>query len=247
MRAGDSLVERHARVALGSSERRRPAAEFRAADIELLSIASYVRVADGSVSDQECLAGLRAHCALAHDLCAAAVRVFPGAAEPSSAAGDRAVRRLNEAARTSPVRLLPETHDSHPRARDVARVLERVAHPAVGASWDVRHTWLAEDHPDESAELLRLWLDLVQLTDVPGRHDRTPVLPGKGALPLAEVMSALRTVGYHGPCPWSWRSAGTPAAHRCWRHSTTCGSCCRPCRGARHVSAGLVRSAPRAM
>ncbi|MBA4860609.1 sugar phosphate isomerase/epimerase [Streptomyces sp. PSKA54] len=201
-------------VALSPAERRRIAHEFRDAGIQLISVASYVRVADGAISDEACLADLREHCALAHDLGATAVRVFPGAAEPGPAADDRAIRRLRAAARTSPVLLLLETHDSHRGARDVARVLRQVGHPSVGAIWDVLHTWLAGENPDESAALLRPWLRLVQLKDVPGRHDRTPVLPGEGTVPLEEILTALQTIGYHGQLSLEletrWHPGGPP-------------------------------------
>lgn len=145
----------------------------------------------------------------------AQVRVFPGAGlepcglgeEPSvamAAADLRAARRLNAAAghaRDLGVGILLETHDSHPRASDVARILAHVAADApVKVIWDLMHPWRHDEAPEQTAALLAEALAYAQYKDglrTPGTHDVVLTLPGEGQLPLLrmnELASELAAV-----------------------------------------------------
>lgn len=197
------------------AERAAAKAHLASAGVRALWVSSYVRVADDGVDDTECLTRLDALLALAADLGALGVRVFPGASRTGPDADDRAARRLRAAADRAAeagTRLLLETHDSHPRATDVARVLAAVGHPAVGAVWDVVHTWRAGESPAASATVLAPWLEHVQIKDVAGRADLRPRLPGTGAVPLAEVPAALAAVGYRGWLCLEWEKRWFPEA-----------------------------------
>src|SRR5437667_441770 len=112
-------------VHVGLSAAERSAARAALAGVELLAIASYVKVANNEISDEACVADALAHAALAADLGAPYVRVFPGGVEGDDVA---AVRRLRAIAAQLPegVDILLETHDSHPRGVDNARVLSLV-------------------------------------------------------------------------------------------------------------------------
>ncbi|MGA8113358.1 MAG: TIM barrel protein, partial [Actinocatenispora sp.] len=103
--------------------------------------------------------------------------------------------------------VLLETHDSHRRAADAARVVAGAAERSgvsgpdgvpLGVVWDVLHTWLGGETPARSAELLRPWLGYVQLKDVASAADTTPVATGDGVLPLPAVLAELRRYGYAG-------------------------------------------------
>ncbi len=216
------------------------ASELAEAGLEVLALASYVRVcAPGSEGAPEALeasgtpgtsatdgaqaghpdndpvlAELLAAVELAAGLSAgnarqgAQVRVFPGAGlepcgvgeEPSvamAAADRRAARRLNAAAahaRKLGVGILLETHDSHPRAADVARILALVdADAPVKVIWDLMHPWRHDEEPEKSAALLSESLAYAQYKDgvrTPGTHDVVLTLPGEGELPLLR-MNAL--------------------------------------------------------
>ena len=138
----------------------------------------------------------------------AQVRVFPGAGlepcgvgeepSPALAAADlRAARRLNAAAghaRDLGVGILLETHDSHPRAADVARILAHVeADAPVKVIWDLMHPWRHDETPEQTAALLTESLAYAQYKDgvrTPGTHDVVLTLPGEGELPLLR-MNAL--------------------------------------------------------
>ncbi|MFC8302762.1 sugar phosphate isomerase/epimerase family protein [Specibacter sp. NPDC057265] len=135
----------------------------------------------------------------------AQLRVFPGAginpcesgAEPSPelVAADRlGARRLSAAApraRELGVTILLETHDSHPRASDVVRILEHVdPNVPVKVIWDLMHPWRYDERPQRTAELLAGSLAYAQFKDGvrnPGEHTVTLTLPGQGELPLARM------------------------------------------------------------
>ncbi|WP_227878611.1 sugar phosphate isomerase/epimerase family protein [Arthrobacter dokdonensis] len=175
------------------------------AGLTVLALASYVRVcaapgtgrgATWAVED-----ALRSAVELAADLGAANVRVFPGAGldpalgdvvPPRMAEADRlGARRLDAAAgaaRDSGVTLLLETHDSHPRGEDVARILAQID-PAtpVQVIWDLMHPWRHDEAPQRTAGLLAASLAYAQYKDgrrIPGTNDVALTLPGEGELPL---------------------------------------------------------------
>ncbi|WP_425865138.1 sugar phosphate isomerase/epimerase family protein [Arthrobacter sp. TWP1-1] len=168
----------------------------------------------GSGTNDPMLAELLAAVELAADLSAgngtlgwagAQVRVFPGAdlvpcvpgQEPSAemmAADLLGARRLNAAARLASERgvtMLLETHDSHPRGSDVARILAHVdADAPVKVIWDLMHPWRHDEAPGCTAELLADSLAYAQYKDGFRNAEGSTVtltLPGEGALPLAEM------------------------------------------------------------
>ena len=180
-----------------------------AAGITVLALASYVRVCavphEGVGVDDPVLAGLLAAVDLAADLSAAHVRVFPGAGvepcgpgeEPSAellAADQHGAARLNAAAahaRARGVSMLLETHDSHPRAQDIVRILAHVdADAPVQVIWDLMHPWRYDEAPARTAELLADSLAYAQYKDgvrQQGTNTVSLTLPGAGELPLAQM------------------------------------------------------------
>ncbi|ALE04935.1 hypothetical protein AL755_04605 [Arthrobacter sp. ERGS1:01] len=195
--------------AMSAAERAAVAAELARAGVTVLTLASYVRVcAPGGEVDVE----LRAAIDLAADLGASNVRVFPGAGiapldsgasmtEELAAADALGAQRLNAAAghaRARGVELLLETHDSHPRASDIARILAGVAPDApVKVIWDLMHPWRHDEAPERTAELLAGSLAYAQFKDglrIPGTHDVTLTLPGDGELPLRRMRDLVTGV-----------------------------------------------------
>ncbi|WP_424533033.1 sugar phosphate isomerase/epimerase family protein [Sphaerisporangium viridialbum] len=196
----------------GLSPEGRRAARSALAGATVLCVASYVKVAASGVEDDEVVTALLAEAELARDLGAGAVRVFPG----GLGEGDddaRAVRRLRAAARGLPrgVEIWLETHDSHPRGRDVARVLSEVGSPEVRAIWDVAHPWMAGETVAGTAAALAPWLAHVQVKDRASAEDPTPVPLGDGMLPLRPVLTTLRDAGYGGWLSLEWEHKWHPA------------------------------------
>ncbi|MEU0117415.1 sugar phosphate isomerase/epimerase family protein [Streptomyces bobili] len=193
---------------IGADERSEVAAEFKAAGVEVLGIAGYARVAAPG-DDDVVLGEIRALAELARDLGAPYVRVFPGGTDGQEPAEADAVaaRRLGTAAEYGAdlgVRILLETHDSHRTGAAATRVLGLVGHRQVGALWDVMHTWLGGEQPQDSYAALSPYLGYVQVKDVVSAEDTTPVALGAGVLPLAECVEVLSRHGWDGWLCWEY-------------------------------------------
>ncbi|HEY4020295.1 MAG TPA: sugar phosphate isomerase/epimerase family protein [Pseudonocardiaceae bacterium] len=200
---------------LDAAQRAAVRSTFEQAGVSIICLASYVRLGKAELTDEECVTDLRAQLALARDLGAGGVRVFPAAGESTQTADERMIRRLTavaDAFGSADVRLLLETHDSHRGGADIARVLARVDHPAVGAIWDILHTWLAGETPDVSARSLAPWLHHVQVKNVASADDLTPRRLSTGVLPVSEVIAALDAIGYRGWLSLEWERRWHPAA-----------------------------------
>ncbi|MGW7134648.1 sugar phosphate isomerase/epimerase family protein [Streptomyces bobili] len=193
---------------IGADERAEVASEFKAAGVEVLGVAGYARVA--APGDDEVVIGeIRSLVELARDLGAPYVRVFPGGAEGQDPADADAVaaRRLGTAAEYGAdlgVRILLETHDSHRTGAAATRVLGLVGHRQAGALWDVMHTWLGGEQPQDSYAALSPYLGYVQVKDIVSAEDTTPVALGAGVLPLAECVEVLSRHGWDGWLCWEY-------------------------------------------
>ena len=206
-------TEEPVHVGLTSAQRARVVREFHAAGVVVMGVASYVKVAAPG-EDEPVLADLRAHVALAADLGAPYVRVFPGAGDATASADDVAARRLAAVAPYAldrQVRVLVETHDSYGTAAAVARILGLVGHRAVGALWDVMHTWLGGEQPSASYPTLAPHLGYVQVKDIASAEDRTPLPLGQGVLPLTECVEVLSRDDWDGWLCWEYEKRWFPA------------------------------------
>lgn len=188
------------------------------AGVRALSIASYVKLCDLALDDDVVIEAGRAEVRLAHDLGARWVRVFPGGTrgvpvEPDVEA--RAGRRLAAIAAASDelrVRLALETHDSHPTAHDVLRLLGAHGCEQVAVIWDALHTWLGSESPTETARLLDARLAYLQVKDVASRDDLAPLPLGDGVLPLHQCLTLARELDSTGWVSWEYERAWHPEA-----------------------------------
>ncbi len=104
--------------------------------------------------------------------------------------------------------ILLETHDAFSSSLPCAQLCEFLDEP-LGIIWDTHHTWrLAGESPAESWAQLGPWVRHVHFkdsVDEPSeRHPYTYVLPGKGQMPLNEVMSLLRQKQFEGVVSLEW-------------------------------------------
>lgn len=188
------------------------------AGVQALTIASYVKVCDVEVDSADVVAAGLGEVRLAHDLGAAWVRVFPGGTRgvPVPASVEtRAGRRLAAIVSGSEglgVRLALETHDSHPTARDVLRLLGEDGCDQVSVIWDALHTWLGGEAPGETAHLLGRRLAYLQVKDVASRGDLAPLPLGDGVLPLRECLALVRELDPKGWVSWEYERAWHPDA-----------------------------------
>lgn len=195
-------------VAAGLHDRRQWRSELDHAGMEALAIASYIQLCNTKVDDTTVFESALAQLRLAHDLGSKWLRVFPGGVrdalcEPDTE--DLAGRRLAaivSAGHELGVRVAVETHDSHPTARDVLRLIDFAGCTDVAVIWDVLHTWLHAEEPEETARLLGDRLAYVQVKDVASRDDLTPLALGDGVLPLDRCLTLARAAD---PTLWvSW-------------------------------------------
>lgn len=188
---------------------------FEDAGVQLLTAAGYTRVAAPG-DDQSVIGELHELLALAHDLGAPYARVFPGGTEQSTEEADAAAaRRLAAAAPRAAelgVTLLLETHDSHRRGADAARVLGLVGHLSVGAIWDVMHPWRDGEEPSSSYAVLAPHLGYVQVKDIESVEETTPLPLGEGVLPLAECVELLSRADWDGWLCWEYEKRWYPQA-----------------------------------
>ncbi len=202
---------------LSSAERRAAARQFASAAVTPLTVASYVGIAEPG-PDAPVRADLLAHLHLAADLGAPYVRVFPRGGDDPAEGARTAARRLRELAGTAAdlgVTVLVETHDSHRSGAALAALLAEAPHPAVGALWDVLHTWLAGETPADSHRLLAPRLGYVQVKDVASAEDLTPLPLGAGVLPLPACLGLLPAgtwISWEYEAPW--HPAAAPLAPR---------------------------------
>lgn len=220
---------------MSAKDRLRVRGDLEGAGLDIFAVASRVKIAAPG-DDERIIDDLAAEIRLAADLGARFVRVFPGAPTAETAADvvpaleedvesvdARAVLRLVRVMDTAVahgVRPLIETHDSHPRGQDVARVLERLDEVApghvVGAIWDLLHPWRVGESVDQTAGLLLDYLlqdrGYVQVKDVTARASRFPVPQGHGAVPLQQMLGLLDDAGYRGPVSLEWERFWKPDA-----------------------------------
>lgn len=181
----------------GLTERERAAAAgaFKAAGVEVLTIAGYAKVADVSAADAQVFGEVGELLRLARDMGASYVRVFPGGGDADPAEADAAAaRRLGAAAEIAAdlgVTILLETHDSHRTGAAAERVVATVGHPRVGVLWDLMHTWLGGEAPLRTRTALGPYLGYVQVKDVASKDDTTPLGLGEGVLPLGACLASL--------------------------------------------------------
>ncbi|XVV01073.1 sugar phosphate isomerase/epimerase family protein [Actinosynnema sp. CA-248983] len=157
------------------------------AGVEAACLAGYAKVcAPGP--DEPVIEELRALIGLASRLGAPNVRVFPGG---DASAGPRIAAVLPDL-RAAGVRLLVETHDTHPTGAAAVRLVEPFAEPdRVAVLWDALHPWRHGETPADTRGALGPYLTYFQVKDAVGAQDTTPVPPGEGAVPLDGCATAL--------------------------------------------------------
>lgn len=154
--------------------------------------------------DAPVITELRSLIALAHDLGAPAVRVFPGGdGDPYPR-----VTAVLDDLRAAGVRLLVETHDSHPTGAAARRIVDPFGQPdLVAVLWDAVHPWRNGESPARTRAVLGEYLGYFQLKDARAA-DPTPLPPGDGEVPLGECRRLLRD--WSGWVSLEWEKAWYP-------------------------------------
>lgn len=172
--------------------------------LEIACVAGYTKVC-GPGPDGDVIAELRTLIELADLLGAPAVRVFPGGEAESR---DRIAAVLGDL-HYSGVRLLVETHDSHPTGEAAVGLVKPFAAPElVAVLWDSLSPWRNGESPERTWEVLGAFLGYFQIKDVGSVRDLGPVPPGEGVLPLEMCGELLRS--WDGWVSLEWEKAWYP-------------------------------------
>lgn len=186
-------------ASMPEDERRRAGASLSASGLAVVAVDSSLCVTE---EEPELVAGqIVRFVELAAGWGAPLIRVFGGAGDL-----DRAVRALRLAAReveSSGVAIGLETHDAFSSAAAVARVLDALDTPAIGAVWDIVHTLRKGEPPAEVVARLGDRILDVHIKDArriaPGTswdEGFRYVLLGEGEVPVKACLEALQLAGY---------------------------------------------------
>lgn len=183
------------------------------AGLEAACLAGYARVcAPGA--DAPVVAQLRSLIELAARIGAPSVRVFPGGGSSGEGGGEGpALERVGAVLpdlRAHGVRLLVETHDSHPTGELALRLVEPFGDPdLVAVLWDALHPWRTGESPSRTRDVLGAYLGYFQVKDaVAVDGGWTPVPPGEGRVPIDVCGALLRP--WEGWVSLEWERAWHP-------------------------------------
>ena len=200
-------------VELEASAEQRAAFRAQAADagIDICCLAAGSRFADPADRDAQVAESLQ-YIDLAADIGAPTLRIFGGripdgiSREAAISGVADALTRLADRADARGVVVCMETHDDWCSPANVAAVMERVDHPAIGVNWDAAHPLRQEGWTlADSYDTLRRWIHHVHMHDVftaAGSPDYTAF--GTGDVDHKQVLELLRGGGYEGYLSGEW-------------------------------------------
>ncbi len=153
---------------------------------------------------------------LAADVGAPCLRVFGGepvAAQERSAAIGRVAESLaavSGEAQARGVAVCVETHDAWCLPDDLAAVMRRVNHPAIGVVWDILHPVRVHKIPiDQAFAVLQSWIRHVHVHD--GMPNSTQLAPiGRGCIDHKRAIELLTLVAYGGFLSGEWINWSDP-------------------------------------
>jgi sugar phosphate isomerase/epimerase len=158
---------------------------------------------------------------LASALGAPYVRVFGGKADsdksptPSDETKARVaagLRELGKYAGPHKVTVIIESHDHFTSSATLKDVLRAAGSENVGLLWDAHHTFAtSNEDPRYTVHELGTWIRHTHLKDSIGSgEDRKYVLTGRGNVPVARQIEALRSIRYKGFYCFEWEKLWHP-------------------------------------
>jgi sugar phosphate isomerase/epimerase len=159
--------------------------------------------------------------ALAHELHAPYVRVFPNQFVPGEdkrvtfARISDGLHELGEYARPAGVTIIVESHGDFRRREDLIPILEGAKSNNVAFLWDAHHTCVEGEKPADTFRQLGRYTRHTHLKDslpIPGKskEDRHYVLTGTGDIPVKETVQVLANNRYKSYYCFEWEKRWHP-------------------------------------
>jgi sugar phosphate isomerase/epimerase len=196
--------------------------EIRASKLQIACVSSSAQlyVEDPAKREKE-LEDARRFIDLASALGAPYVRVFGGKADsdkspmPSDETKARVaagLRELGKYAGPHKVTVIIESHDHFTSSATLKDVLRAAGSENVGLLWDAHHTFAtSNEDPRYTVHELGTWIRHTHLKDSIGSgEDRKYVLTGRGNVPIARQIEALRSIRYKGFYCFEWEKLWHP-------------------------------------
>jgi sugar phosphate isomerase/epimerase len=124
------------------------------------------------------------------------------------AAVDRVVegmQSLASYAEDKGVAVLQETHGNFAESRLLLAVFDSVKSPAAGVLWDIANPYEFGETVSDTWSRLKPLVRHTHIKDVVVQNGQLiPCLPGKGKVPIGEVVKTLRDAGYDGWLSFEW-------------------------------------------
>ncbi len=200
---------------------------FRQAGIAISDIGTSIRFSEYS---EEALKRAEQAAALAEQLGAVGIRVFPGSfvkrfsekPEHDLVGMARFLRRASEIAESHGAQIWIETHNEFSAGKAMRRLLDLTDRPNVKVIWDLIHPFEYGDPPEETLKYLGGFIAHVHVKDGkkpddPDRIDWTYTKLGEGGLPIKRMLDLLEGSGYSGYYSLEWENAWRPEIRNIYR------------------------------
>jgi sugar phosphate isomerase/epimerase len=196
--------------------------EIRDSKLKIACVSSSAQMyVDDPARRAQNLSDARGFIDLASALEAPFVRVFGGKADsdktpaPDDATKARVaagLRELGTYAGQRGVTVIIESHDHFTSSATLKDVLHQADSEHVGLLWDAHHTFAtSNEDPESTVKQLGPWIRHTHLKDSVGiGEDRKYVLTGRGNVPVARQIAALRSIGYKGFYCFEWEKLWHP-------------------------------------
>ena len=180
------------------------------AGIALACLATSLKFANATAVD-ETLRQAHERIDLAGDVGAPAMRIFGGqlakgfSREQAIGLMVRSLRSVADHAAERGVALCLETHDDWCDPAHVAAVLERVAHRAVGANWDILHPQrVCNVGIDEAFQTLKPWIRHTHVHDGDAGKKMRYLPIGQGVIDHRRALELLMGMSFDGYLSGEW-------------------------------------------
>ena len=196
--------------------------EIRASKLQIACVSSSAQLyVEDPTKREKQLEDARRFIDLAAALGAPYVRVFGGKADsdkspiPSDETKARVaagLRELGKYAGPQKVTVIIESHDHFTSSATLKDVLRAAGSENVGLLWDAHHTFAtSNEDPKYTVHELGTWIRHTHIKDSIGSgEDRKYVLTGRGNVPIARQIEALRSIQYKGFYCFEWEKLWHP-------------------------------------